>query len=58
MKMTGEEAVLELNRVLDVLESLNDLEDTPKHINDAFDEILGRNKRFACEDIELSTEAA
>lgn len=56
MKLTGVEAVLELNRILDVLESLNDLDDTPKHINDTFDEILRRNNRFCGEDVELTEE--
>ena len=56
MKVTGEEAVLELNRVLDALEVLNDLDDTPKHINDQFHEILRRNGRFRGEDVELNED--
>ena len=57
MKLTGEAAVFELNSILDRLETLNDLDDTPKHINDIFDEILRRNGRFRGEDVEL-TEVA
>lgn len=57
MKLTGEAAVYELNSILDRLETLNNLADTPAHITTTFDEILRRNGRFLHEDVELEEVA-